>query len=62
MKYGAVEKWVDFARNKGLHRSNEERNIPQTLKSWKANLIGYTWVGNCFWKHFIAGKINGRID
>jgi len=33
LKCEAVEKWVDCARNKGLHRSNEERNILQTVKS-----------------------------
>ena len=62
MKYGAVEKWVDFARNKGLYRSNEERNIPQTLKSGKANWIGCIWIRKCLLKQFIAGKIQGQVD
>ena len=31
-KCGDLEKGMDCARNKGLHRSNEERNILQTVK------------------------------
>ena len=33
LKCGTLEKLMDCARNKGLHRSNEERNIMQTVKS-----------------------------
>ena len=32
-KCGDLEKGMDCARNKGLHRSNEKKNILQTVKS-----------------------------
>jgi len=37
LKCVAGEKWKDRVRNKGLHRSNEEMNIMQTIKRRKAN-------------------------
>ena len=41
LKYGAVEKWMDCLRYIGLHRFNKERNMLQTVKSGKANWVGY---------------------
>ena len=62
LKCGALENWVDCARNKGLHRSNEERYILQGVKNGKNYRIGYILRRNCLLKHFIAGKIQGRVD
>jgi hypothetical protein len=53
--------WTDRVRNEVLQRVKEERNILQTVKSRKANGIGHILRGNCLIKHFIEGKIEGRI-
>jgi hypothetical protein len=36
------------------------RNILQTIERRKANWIGHILRRNCFLKHIIKGKINGR--
>jgi len=51
------ERWNDCARNKVLHRANEERNILQILKRRNADWIGYIWRRKCLLKHFILRKI-----
>jgi len=62
LKCEAVEKWVDCGRNKGLHRTNEERNILQTVKYGEIDRIRNILHRKCLLKHFIAGKIEGRND
>ena len=62
LKCGALEKWMVCARNKGLHRSNEERNILQTVKSGEIYRIGNILRRKCLLKHFIVGKLQRRVD
>jgi hypothetical protein len=45
-----------------LHRVKEERNIVHTIKRRKANWIGHILRRNCFIKHVIEGKLEGRIE
>jgi hypothetical protein len=45
-----------------LHRVKEERNILHTIKRRKANWIGHILRRNCFLKHVIEGKLEGRIE
>jgi hypothetical protein len=45
-----------------LHRIKEERNILRTIRRTKANWIGHIVRRNCFVKHVIEGKIEGRIE
>jgi len=53
---------TDRVRNEEvLRRDKEQRNILHTVKRRKGNWIGYSWRGNCFLKHVIEGKIEGRI-
>jgi hypothetical protein len=40
----------------------EERNIVHTIKRRKANWIGHILRRNCFLKHVIEGKLEGRIE
>jgi hypothetical protein len=47
---------------KWAHKSERERNIPQTVKRRSANCIGHTWRRNCLLKHVTEGKINGGIE
>jgi hypothetical protein len=49
-------------KNEVLHRINEERNILQTIKRRKANLIGHVLRRNCLLKQVTDGKIDGRIE
>jgi hypothetical protein len=37
----------------------EDRNIPHTIKTRKANWIGHILRKNCILKHVIEGKIKG---
>jgi hypothetical protein len=46
---------------KVLHRVKEERNTLLTMKRRKVNWIGHNVRGNCFLKHVIERKIEGRI-
>jgi hypothetical protein len=55
--------WTDRVRNEEvLHRVKEERNIVHTIKRRKANWIGHILRRNCFLKHVIEGKLEGRIE
>jgi hypothetical protein len=45
-----------------LHRVKEERDIIQTIKLRKTNWIGHILRRNCFIKHVIEGKIEGRME
>jgi hypothetical protein len=42
-------------------KSQEERNIIHTLRTWKGNLIAHILRRNCLQKHDTVGKIEGRI-
>jgi len=54
--------WTDHVRNEVLQRVKEERNALQTIKRRKANLNDHILRRNCFLKHIIYGKVEGRID
>jgi len=45
-----------------LRRVKAERNNQHTIKGRKANWIGCGWHRNCFLKHVIERKIEGRTD
>jgi len=45
-----------------LQRVEEERNIVQTVKRRKVNLIGDMLCGNGLLKHFVEGKLEGRVE
>jgi len=62
LKFEGVEEWVDCARNEGLHRSNEESDILQTVKSGEIYWIGHILSRKRVLNQFIAGKIQGRVD
>jgi len=49
--------WADRVRNEALERVEEEKNILQTVKRKKANLIDHILRRNCLLKHVIEGKI-----
>jgi hypothetical protein len=56
-------RWTDRVRNEEvLHRVKEDRNSLQTIKRRKANWIGHILCRNCFLKHVIEGKLEGRIE
>jgi hypothetical protein len=55
--------WTDRVRNEEvLQRVKEERNIVHTIKRRKADWIGHILCRNCFLKHVIEGKLEGRIE
>jgi hypothetical protein len=55
--------WTDRVRyEEVLHRVKEERNVVHTMKRRKANWIGHILRRNCFLKHVIEGKLEGRIE
>ena len=54
--------WTDLLRNKKYYRVKEERNILHTVKRKKTNWVGHIWRRNCLLKHFIEGKVEGKID
>jgi hypothetical protein len=45
-----------------LQRVKEERNVVQTIKRRKVNLIGDMFCWNWLLKHVIEGKLEGRIE
>ena len=50
--------WVDHMRSEeGLPIVEEKRSILSTVKSRKADWIGYILRRNCLLKHVINGKI-----
>jgi hypothetical protein len=53
--------WTGRVRHEVLHRVKEDRNILNTTKRRKANWIGHILRRNCFLKHVIEGKLEGRI-
>jgi hypothetical protein len=54
--------WTDRVRNEEvLHSAKEHRNILHIMKRRKANWIGHTLRRNCFLKHVIEGKLEGRM-
>jgi len=58
-------RWTDRVKERKkeiLHRVKEERNTARKIKRRKANWIGHIWLRNCILKHFIEGKIEGRIE
>jgi hypothetical protein len=55
--------WLDRVRNgEVLNRVKEERNILQTMERRSDNWIGHIFRRNCFLKHLIEGKIEGRRE
>jgi hypothetical protein len=55
--------WTENVKNEEvLHSVKEERNILQSLKRRIINWICYILCGNCFVKHDIEGKIEGRME
>ena len=34
----------------------------RTVKRKKANWVGHIWRRNCLVKHFVEGKVEGRIE
>ena len=55
--------WSDRVRNEEeLQTAKEERNILQTVKRGKANWIGDILRRNSVIKHFIDGKLEGRVE
>ena len=46
--------------NEVFHGVKEERNIIQAIEQQKANRIGHNLRWNCFLKHVIEGKIEGK--
>jgi hypothetical protein len=45
---------------KKYYTVKQERNMPQIRKIRKANWIGHIWHRNCFLKHFIEEKVEGK--
>jgi hypothetical protein len=54
--------WTDRVRNEDVLHRVEERNILHTIKRRKANCFGHILRRNCFLKHVIEGKLEGRIE
>ena len=55
--------WTDHVRNEDvLLRDNENRNILQEIRKWKANWIGHILHRNCLLKQVNEGKIEGRTE
>jgi hypothetical protein len=55
--------WTDRERKENvLQRDKEKRSILQAIKRRVANWIGQILRRNCFLKHVIEGKIEGRIE
>jgi hypothetical protein len=53
--------WTDGVRNeKVLQRFKEDKNAPQTIKTRKAHWFGHILRRNCFLKHVVEDKIEGR--
>jgi hypothetical protein len=52
--------WTDRMRNEVLYGVKDGRNILHTIKRRKAKWIGHILRRNCFLKHVIEGKLEGR--
>jgi hypothetical protein len=53
-------RWTDCVRNKVEHRVKKDRCSLYTIKGRNANWNGYILRKNCFLKHVIKGKIEGK--
>jgi len=55
--------WTDHVRNEeALLTVNEQRNILQEIRKWKANCIGHILHRNCLLKQVIEGKMKGQME
>jgi len=55
--------WTDHVRNEEvLLRVNEQRNILQEIRKWKANWNGHILHRNCLLKQVIEGKVKGEME
>jgi len=54
--------WTDPVRNEVLHRTEYERSILSAIKRSNAKWICHSLLRNCFLKHAIEGKREGRIE
>jgi hypothetical protein len=54
--------WTDHVRNEVFQRVKEKRNTLETIKRREDNWNDHILRRNCFLKHVIYGKIEGRID
>ena len=55
--------WTDRVRNEEvLLGVNEQRNILQEIRKWKANWIGHILRRNCLLKQVIEGKLKGEME
>jgi hypothetical protein len=61
LKCGAGEGWTDRVRNDVL-QTVKDRYILDTIKRRMGNWIDHMLRRNCFRKHVIEGKTEGRID
>jgi hypothetical protein len=61
-KVGEAQLDRSFEKCKVLHRVKEKRNIVHTVKRRKANWICHILRRKCLVKHFIEGKVEGRIE
>jgi len=55
-------RWTNCVRKEEELQRVKDRNILQTIKTRKANLIGRMLHRNCLLKHVIEGKTKGRIE
>ena len=55
--------WTDHVRSeKVLLRVNEQRNILNEIRKWKANWIGHILRRTCLLSQVIEGKIKGEME
>jgi hypothetical protein len=55
--------WTDHVTNEEtLLRVNEQRNILNEMRKWKANWIGHILRRKCLLKQVIEGKIKGEME
>ena len=55
--------WTDHVRNEEvLLRVIEQRNVLHEIRKRKANWIGHILRRNCLLKHFMEGKIKGKME
>jgi hypothetical protein len=54
--------WNDRLKNEEVLLGDKEENILQSRKRRKAKWIGHILRRNCFLKHVIEEKIEGKIE
>jgi hypothetical protein len=55
--------WTERVKNQEvLRRVSEGRNILRTVNRRKGSWVGHILLRNCFLKHVIEGKKEGRIS